>query len=302
MKTAFRFVEKRNLWISISSLVLVLAVIVGINRVIHHEPALNFGIDFTGGTSIILKANNLAQTSHSGDTVSAIRKVLADAGFTKSQIQITNDKEVVIRTSQVAIEKRVELLRELDTLLGKTEVLEVDDIGPTIGGELRYKSIWIVVLVLIALQAFITWRFEFSFGIAALLALLHDAVIPIGLAVIFNFEIDTSFVAAILMVLGYSMNDTIVVFDRIRETIQKSDGTLPYATVINMSITQTLTRTTYTSLTALMMLASLIIFGGITTRAFCWILFIGILSGTYSSIFIASPILPLISGQPKQKS
>ncbi|MDA1352933.1 MAG: protein translocase subunit SecF [bacterium] len=224
----FKLVQKRNLWFGFSLIIIAVGFgLMGL-RAVSHEPVLNFGIDFTGGTSFIVKFDSLnARLLGKGneqDTqiafIEELRGVLSQFGLGKSQIQITQDKAVIIRTVALDNDRRVSVLRSLEERVGVMELLEVDVIGPTIGQELKEQSFWIVLMVSIALLIYITWRFELVFGAAALIAVLHDAMVIISFSSITNLEINTAYVAALLTVLGYSINDTIVIFDRIREQLQ----------------------------------------------------------------------------------
>ena len=186
-----------------------------------------------------------------------------------------------------------EILNGLEQYIGTFEVLEIDYIGPSIGKSLRKQSLLIIAFVTLTLLLYITLRFEFNFGLAAIIALIHDSLIIFSVASLFSLEINTPFIAAILTILGYSINDTIVIFDRIREQHENTPSYLE-SNSINIALNQTLTRTINTSLTTLLVISSLILFGGNTIREFCIILGIGILSRTYSSLCIASPSLALL--------
>ncbi|MFC1771385.1 protein translocase subunit SecF [Candidatus Margulisiibacteriota bacterium] len=302
---SIKFIEKKNLWFFISLLFIAIGFSMIAYRALKSEPVLDFGIDFVGGSTFILKSEALDKSHLSKNQadiekinlnfIQELRQILNNLGIEKANIQITQDKEVLIKTTQMESDESVKLLAQLRDKLGGIEVLEIDFIGPTIGAELREISLWIIFIVSIALLLYITWRFEFTFGLAALGALLHDALIVISFAAIFNIEVTVAFVAALLTVLGYSINDTIVIFDRIREDIslyRKKHFSM--ANIANIAINQTLIRTINTSATTLAVIASLLVFGGVTIKDFCLVLLIGILSGTYSSIFIASPLLVVL--------
>ena len=301
-KTKFAFVEKRNLWYAFSLILIIAGISLMIGRSIKSQPALNYGIDFLGGSSILIKIpefeknikNTPNATQEEIDTISSIRDTLSKQGLEKSQIQITTDKEILIKTLKLNQEKSQLLLQNLKETYIKLEILEVDFIGPTIGEELKNKSFLIILIVSISLLLYITLRFELIFGISALIALLHDALIVISFASLFKIEINTAFVAAILTILGYSINDTIVIFDRIRENYAPLKDKHSFKDIINLSLNQTLVRTLNTSVTTMLVIGSLIIFGGTTIKPFCVILLIGIIAGTYSSLFIASPTLSLL--------
>lgn len=294
-----QIVQKKNLWFLISLAVILIGISTMVFRAFEQRPFLNFGIDFTGGTTIILKAEALQQLHEKlGDKkeaniafIATLRETMTEFGLEKSHIQITGDKEVIIRTQELKNTTRVTLLNTIQEKLGYLEILEIDMVGPTIGDELKEQSFWIIILVSIALLIYISWRFEFIFGAAALIAVIHDALVVMSMAALFDIEINTAFVAAILTVLGYSINDTIVIFDRIRENMHKHSEEWAWKDILNISIRQTLSRTAHTSTTTLTVILSLLIFGGTTLKAFMLVLLIGIISGTYSSIFVASPVL-----------
>jgi len=311
MNSNFKLIEKKNLWFTISASVILIGAILMMTRAFRSEPVLNYGIDFVGGSNMILKFDELNQQHAMAkeqnlpsdqiniNFMAKLRKVLAENGLEKSAIQITNDLEVLIKTHLLNNKDSQTIRKNLNKDLGPLEVLEIDFIGPTIGLELRQKSIWILLVVSVALLIYITWRFEFAFGLAALVALIHDALITLSFSSIFMIEINTAFVAALLAVLGYSINDTIVIFDRIRENFIHEKEKFPIIFLANKALRQTLVRTLNTSITTLIVISSLLIFGGTTIKSFCLVLLIGVVAGTYSSLFIASPTLILL--QPKEK-
>lgn len=307
LETKLKVIEKRNLWFLISTVAILAGFVMMGVRFSKSQPMLNYGIDFVGGSTIILKVDALNQRLNDGKDngktvrevnvafIQELRDVLAAKGLEKSAIQITQDKEVIIKTQVLENKKSLALVDYLKEQLGALEVLEIDFIGPSIGQELRSQSIWIILLVSVVLLVYITWRFEFVFGVAALIALLHDALVTISFASIFNVEINTGFVAVILTILGYSINDTIVVFDRIRENLRLYQKKASITLIANASLGQTMVRTINTSTTTLLVVGSLLVLGGTTLKPFCLVLFVGILAGTYSSIFVASPVLAQLS-------
>lgn len=298
-RTVFNLVQKRNLWFVASLIVIALGLGVMGMRAVSHQPVLNFGIDFTGGTSFIVKFDalntRLLGDGSEADTqikfIEEVRGVLGQFGLEKSQIQITQDRAVIIRTEALDNDRRLSVLRTLEEQVGVMELLEVDVIGPTIGQELKEQSFWIILMVSIALLIYITWRFELVFGAAALLAVIHDALVVISFSAIINLEINTAYVAALLTVLGYSINDTIVIFDRVREELRAKGQKVSLDLLINSAVTQMFSRSIHTSTTTLVVIGSLLLFGGATIKTFTIVLLVGIISGTYSSIFIASPLL-----------
>jgi len=306
----YKIVEKRNLWFILSSIVILLGFGAMGSRFMEDKSAeniLNYGIDFKGGTSLILKFDYLNQKptplpkEESISFISNLRGTLESFGLEKSRIQITNKKEVLIKTLDLKEDKSQQLLQLLEDNFGLIEILEIDLIGPTIGEELRSKSLLIILIVSLSLLIYISWRFELAYGLAALAALLHDALITLSLASLLQIEINTAFVAALLTILGYSINDTIVIFDRIRENFSRQLQTESIPEIINISLSQTIGRTINTSFTTLMVISSLILLGGSTIKEFCLTLLIGILAGTYSSVFVASPVLSLYVKFPEKE-
>jgi preprotein translocase subunit SecF len=299
MKT-LKIIEKTNLWLTVSCMLIGLGVMAMSIRAIQSLPVLNLGVDFSGGSTMQLQFEQFNQTLKTtpdaakkreltAQFIQSVRSVLAEFNLQSSTIQTTETGDLIIKTSQMDSTKHDKIHQALKQKLGKFEVLELDFIGPTIGSELKTRSVWIVLLVCSGLMGYITFRFGAAFGLATLAATIHDALIMISFAALFHIEINVEFIAAILTILGYSMNDTVVIFDRIRENLSELK-TKSLATVVNMSLKQTLSRTFYTVLTTLIMTASLFILGGPTLREFSLMLLVGICIGTYSSLFVAAPV------------
>lgn len=279
----FDIVGKRYWWFLLSALVLIPGLI---SMAVQ---GFNLGIDFTGGNLLDLK---FAQPV----TVAQIRDVLADYQLENSTIQLAltgaEDKSnnVFIRSHVLSEEERRAVLKGFETKLGAFEVLRVEKVGAVIGSELTQQAILALLISWALMIVYITYRFEFKFAVAGIATLVHDILIVMGIFSLLQKEIDASFVAAILTIVGYSINDTIVIFDRIREnlkTYKKSEG---LGELVNRSIWQTMTRSIYTVLTVIFATASLYFFGGETTKNFSLALLIGFASGAYSSIFNASQI------------
>ena len=289
MKVLFTFVEKKNLWFLISFITITIGFGIMAFKGINHTPFLNFGIDFIGGNTIHLKLNN---NQNKDQTVRLTREALTPFELETSQIQLSSNNTIYIKTKSLNNNLTSNIIQSLKEKLGNFEVLEIDYIGPSIGKSLRTQSVLIIIFVSFALLIYITLRFEFSFGLASVIALLHDSLMIFSFASIFNLEINTPFIAAILTILGYSINDTIVIFDRIREEL--GDNTVLTSITINKALMHTFSRTINTSITTLLVVLSLIIFGGSTIKEFCIILATGVFVGTYSSLCIASPSLLLI--------
>ena len=258
-------------------------ILIGIGSLIFR--GLEFGIDFTGGTLIEVgyqQEANLVQ----------IRNALVDGGFTDASVQyFGNNKDVLIRLAPTEGEGKDKISEAvLSALKGQNKEISlrrVEFVGPQVGGELKNDGGLAVLYSLFGILIYVGLRFEYRFAIASIVALVHDVLITIGLFSILGMEFNLTILAAILAVIGYSLNDTIVVFDRIRENFRhlRKDSA---ENIINISLNETLSRTLVTSLTTLLVLFSLAIFGGEIIFGFAIALIIGVFVGTYSSIYVAS--------------
>ncbi|MFH1597661.1 MAG: protein translocase subunit SecF [Patescibacteria group bacterium] len=257
---------------------------------------LPLGIDFTGGSLLEVEFNE------SRPSISAINDQLTDMDLGDVKIQEFGANGYVFRLKHIDNEARQGVLNKLSEL-GQVEENSFEAIGPTIGVELRQKAITSIIVVIIAIILYITWAFRkatlgpinsWFYGLGAIVALIHDIVIITGLYAVLghylNVEVDTMFVTALLTVLGFSVHDTIVVYDRIREGLKKTYGE-EFEQVVNSSINRTITRSLNTSLTTLFVLVALFLFGGLSIKYFVLALIAGVIIGTYSSIFVASPLL-----------
>jgi len=275
----FDFMGRWKIWFTFSGLLFLIGLISFIVQ------GLNLGIDFTGGTLLELRFEK-------APAVDQVRSVLHEFGLEKSVIQQsgTDAREILIRTVALSNEERVKLTNTLGEKLGKVEVLRAEDVQPVIGKELTRLAVIASAIAVVGMIIYITVRFEFKFAMAGILALVHDVGITIGMVSLLRAEVGAPFVAAILTILGYSINDTIVIFDRTRELLKSRRKGESLAELSNRSVNQTLTRSIYTVLTTLFTVVAILIFGGKTIQDFALTLFIGITLGAYSSIFIASPI------------
>lgn len=273
----FDFIGRRKYWYILSLLVIIPGIISLFTQ------GLNLGIDFTGG--------NLMEFRFQKDvTVDQIRNVLRDFGLEKSPIQTSGERGAIIRTRVLSEEENGKVIAALREKLGGLEVLRNEKVGPVIGKELTRNALLALGIASVLMLIYISVRFEFKQGVAAVIALLHDALVTLGIFSLFQVEVDSSFVAAILTILGYSINDTIIIFDRIRENIRGPHKGEPLADVINASLIQTLARSINTVLAVLFILLALYFFGGATIKTLILALLVGITSGAYSSIFVASPL------------
>lgn len=277
----FDFMGKRLPFLGLSSILVIASIIILFTK------GLNFGIDFAGGTIVQVKYEQVAP-------ISQIRETLKSTKYANSSItKFGSDEEVVIRITGSSSDLTNDISDEMHKILdstGKFEIRRVDMVGPKVGGELREKGLMALGLSLIVMLAYVSYRFEWRFAVASILGLAHDVTIALGAIALFNVEVNLDILAAILTLLGYSINDTIIVFDRIRENIQTSKED-ELKELINQSVSKTLSRTTLTSLTTLFVVLTLYFFGGEIINGFSFTLLVGIIVGTYSSIFIAATLL-----------
>jgi len=284
--TKINFLGVRRIAFALSGLVIGVSII----SIILHG-GLNYGIDFAGGTLVQVKFSEPTQ-------VETIKENLASIGLDRSLVQRFGEKgenEYLIRVEKLGSDLEGlsgQIERTLLEAYGKdgVEVRRTEMVGPKVGKDLRRKGILAIVYALIGILIYVTWRFEFIYAVGAIIALAHDVMITIGAFSIANKEFNLPIIAAILTIIGYSLNDTIVVYDRIRENRRKMSRE-PFAKVINSSINETLGRTILTSLTTLIVVVILFIFGGGVIHNFAFALIVGVLVGTYSSVFVASPII-----------
>ena len=262
----------------------------------------NLGIDFTGGNIYQMKFEKPVSKEAMDKTLKEMASKYPS--LKSNKVQYSEGNTVLLRT-QIADEKeKAAILEDLKTEQGNYELIKADAVGAVVGNELAKNALWALALGSILILIYITIRFEWIYALSSVLALLHDVLVTIGFISFFQFEVDTPFIAAILTILGYSMNDTIVIFDRIRENDHKYGGKKPFADVIDESVNKVFMRSVYTSLTTLLALAALLIFGGSTLRTFNITLLVGIVYGTYSSIWLASPLVYLLrrfKKPPKQE-
>ncbi len=249
---------------------------------------LNFGVDFAGGTIVQVKYAEAAPIDTMREQLST-NEMFQGASIT----EFGSPDEVIIRlkTSSKDISKDVgDVTREALKGTGDYEIRRVDIVGPKVGDELREKGVMSLLLAMIGILIYVAFRFEWRFAVASIIALVHDVSIALGALALTQIDVNLDVLAALLTILGYSLNDTIIVFDRIREGITESRG-IELNEVIDESVTKTLSRTTLTSLTTFFVVLTLFVFGGEIIHSFAFTLLVGVIVGTYSSIFVASPIL-----------
>jgi preprotein translocase subunit SecF len=281
--TNFDFVGKMKIAFGIS-----LALIaVSIASILWHG-GLNYGIDFAGGTLVQIKFQQEPAPEK-------IRAAFKPIGLEGSIIQQYGENEVVVRIAESASDMKETSGRIQEALTaalgaGTFDIRRVEYVGPKVGRDLTRKALLAIFFSWVGMLVYIAFRFEFRYGVGGILALVHDTIITIGALSLLNKEFDLTIVAALLTIIGYSINDTIVVFDRIRENVRKNIKQ-DLGTVINASINETLSRTILTSLTVFIVLLALFFLGGAVIHDFAFALIVGVVVGTYSSVFIASPIV-----------
>ncbi len=279
--TKIGFIGKRKLFLAVSMLLVAVAIVSYLSR------GLNFGIDFQGGIMIEVRTEGPAD-------VSAMRRTLSGLGLGEVSLQgFGEPTDVLIRVQKQTGDEKAQL-RAIEAIKGAlgsgVEYRRTEFVGPKVGGELRRDGAIAVILAMAAMLIYIWFRFEWQFSVAAVAALAHDVILTIGLFSVLQMEFNLSTLAAILTIAGYSINDTVVVFDRVRENLRKYKK-LPLPELFDQSINQTLSRTLMTSLTTLLALFALFFFGGQVIRDFSFAMIWGVVIGTYSSVCLAVPML-----------
>ncbi len=315
-KNGVHVVKYRVLWMCLSALLLIPGIIAMIYSIITyptHSP-VKVGIDYTGGT--ILQYG--VPEAVSSDDLAKTREDLDNIGVTNTYLQVlnvnptteNNNIKSIISIRTKFIDEGSDLSNQISTTIKKeyknAELVQVSSVGPTLGNELFKMSIIALLLAIVGMIVYISFRFKLEYAIAAILGLVHDVLFVMGvfsiLGIFCNVQIDGLFLTAILTLIGFSINDTIVTFDRIRENLRYYGKKMTFGEIVDASVNQTLTRSVNTSLTAFITLAALYFFGGVTTKDFVLAMMIGVVVGTYSSIFFCSMLVDFWEekkGQPK---
>lgn len=280
----FDFISKRKIWFSFSGILIVLSIISIVTF------GFNWGIDFTGGTILELGFGKPV-------TVEQVRDGLRKDGLETAVIQLSGKNvqgesgyDVIIRTKNLSPEEAQTVVSDVSSEVGQTELKRMETVGAVIGSEVTKNTLLNVLISFGAMILYMSIRFEHRIALSAIVAITHDILMVLGIFAFFHLEVDASFLAAILTVLGYSMNESVVIFDRIREAMHTHKRTDSYAVLANDSIHQTIRRSLYTLTTTLFCVASLYFFGGDTTKNFALVMLIGFISGAYSSVCVATSI------------
>ncbi|MGH2661681.1 MAG: protein translocase subunit SecF [Actinomycetota bacterium] len=276
-------IGRRRLWFLISSALVALSIAGFLVR------GFNLGIDFLGGAT-------LSYRNETGARVDEIRSALAGVGHPDALVQLTGEDGVRVRTESLASD-REEVLQALADQAGIVpSEISVEDVGPKWGQQISIKALQGLVIFLILASIYITFRFEWKMAVGAQMALFHDLIITAGVYALLGREVSPETVIAILTILGYSLYDTVVIFDKIQENAQSTSlvAKETYSGVVNLSLNQVLMRSVNTSLTTLLPIGTLLLFGGETLEAFAFALFVGVGVGTYSSLFVAAPVVAVL--------
>jgi preprotein translocase subunit SecF len=289
----FNIVEKRHWYFLLSTLIIVPGLVAMIYSIVAFGSPVKLSIDFTGGALLELHFDQPVQPAE-------VRQVFVENDYLGTTVQTTSDEQtVLVRTKTMDPADKTRIIAELETQFGPVEELRFESVGPAVGAEVTRTAATAVAVAALFILAFIIFAFRkvpkaFRYGVCAIAAMIHDILVTVGLfslaGLVLNWEADALFLTAVLTVIGFSVQDTIVVFDRIRENIPRRRGE-PYETIVNRSLLETIHRSLATQLNAIFVLIALLIFGGATMKQFVAVLLIGLLSGTYSSIFNAVPLL-----------
>ena len=284
----YPFMDYRKIFI-ISSLILILSSVLLLSF-----KGLNLGIDFKGGTLIEISTKN--------SDIAELRRILSPNFNDVSLQEFGNSETIIIRLQNETNVESIETVNQVKNLINDkvSEFRRSEFVGPTISSELLWKGLQAISFALLAILTYIWLRFDWQFGFGAVVALSHDVLFTLGVLSLFNIDFSLSSIAAILTICGYSLNDSVVIYDRIRENLRKYKK-LELSELFNTSINNTLSRTIMTSLTTLIALFSLYIFGGEVIKPFAFAMIIGVIIGTYSSIYIAVPTLLIFKFRPQEE-
>ena len=273
----FDFMSRRKLALTISLVFLIASIFLLLTR------GLNLGIDFTGGNVIQAEFETRPE-------ITSVRQVISGVVAREAMIQNFGEKGIIIRTNEDTEESRQSVMKALEANYPGMKITGFEKVGPVVGGELRRQAVIGVTIALLAILVYITLRFQFRFAVVSVVPLVHDVIIALGFFSLTQMEISSSFIAAILTIVGYSLNNTIIILDRVRENW----GTLSREGIVNLvnkSLNQTLGRTINTTLTTLFPVIALCVWGGPVLMAFSYAMLVGIIAGTWSSMFVATGLL-----------
>lgn len=297
--TNFSVIKYSKIWLAVSSLLVVASLIFIFGF------GLKLGLDFTGGSLLEVTTEQTVETSD-------LTSMLEEQGIV-ALVQASDNNGLIVRTSELSQEQKTQVMADIEELGGATEEQRFESIGPVIGRELKSKSAVAVGVLSVLIIFYVAYSFRkvsepvssWKYGLLTIVAALHDMIIPLGifalLGVFGDYTVDSTVIAALLTILGYSINDTIVVFDRTRENLlDHNNSKQDFSEIVDLSVRQSFARSINTSLTTLVVLIAIYLFGGESTQPFVLTLIIGVVAGAYSSIFVASPLLVMWQGKSEE--
>ena len=294
-------IKQRNIWWAISTAIILAGIVGMLISLNQYQTPLRPSLDFVGGTRLQLELACVRENTCTGPIDPAVvRDVLTEQGLGGSSIQVAGTKQqaLSIRTTTLEVEQRTKLVQALSAKVGafNSDATQIDTVGPTIGRQLFTSGLLALLVSFAGIMAYLSLRFQFDYAVFAIVALLHDVLVTVGvfaiLGLVLGVEVDSLFIVALLTIVGFSVNDTVVIYDRVRETVAAN----PHRhinDIVEEAVNQTLTRSINTTLTTLLTLTAIFLFGGETLKYFALALIIGFTMGAYSSIFIASTLLAL---------
>lgn len=294
-------IKQRYLWWGISATVILAGIIAMVISISQLGSPLRLGLDFVGGTRLQLE-RDCTQPENCDQPIdlNLVREIVTEQGLGNSSIQMLGEKKqaLTIRTKNLEVEERTQLQNALSEKIGSfdPQATQIDSVGPTLGRQLLISGLLALLLSFVGIFIYLTFRFQFDYSLFAFVALFHDVLVALGifsiLGLVANVEVDSLFVVALLTIIGFSVNDTVVIYDRVREVLNQNPGK-PINQVVEDAVNQTLIRSINTTLTTLLPLLAIFLFGGETLKYFALALIVGFIAGAYSSIFIASTLLGL---------
>lgn len=290
MRIDLKVIERMKPYLSISVVLVILSLGIFLFK------GLNYGIDFVGGNLIQINyVEKNITLNEINENLDELAEKIPQINPNSRKVQISDDGTIIIRIQEITENQKEEILENLKKL-GNYDLEKAEKVGASVGADLKKSAIYSLVIGSILIVAYVTMRFEFSFAIAAIIALLHDIIISIGYISLVGYEINTPFIAAILTILGYSINDTIVIFDRIRENLRRMKANKwTLEECMTKSVDQVMVRSINTSVTTLFSIIAVLIFGGDSLKTFIVTMLVGILAGSYSSIFLATPLVYILN-------
>jgi preprotein translocase subunit SecF len=292
----FSVVKQEKIWWTISAVIMIASIAAMIISFTQFNAPLRPGLDFIGGTKLQLELDcKIQDNCEQPITTNEVTEILTQEGLGNSSVQVIDKYGLSIRTQTLNVEERTKLQTILSEKIGQfdNELTQIDTVGPTIGKELFRAGILALIVSFLGIVIYLTYRFQFDYALFAIVALFHDALVTAGvfavLGLILGVEVDSLFLVALLTIVGFSVNDTVVIYDRIRETIvQEPEASIDQ--IVDDAVNQTLTRSINTSLTTVLPVLAIFLFGGETLKYFALALMIGFIAGSYSSIFVASTL------------